>query len=100
MCEGLSSSRLGWGNVSPLLDETSMVEAHMRADNTYAFPALCDLLSPPFKVALDKITEFESKHVIFGKVLDGMRVLRAVRNSGLLPHALPASPPTLSLSRC
>ena len=31
------------------------------------------------QVAMDKITEFESKHVIFGKVLDGMDVLRVVR---------------------
>lgn len=35
-----------------------------------------------FAVALDHIKEFESKHVIFGKVLEGMGVLRAMELEG------------------
>ena len=54
-----------------------------RAPATFSWPtAALEQQPPQFAVAMNFLTEFETKHVIFGKVLDGMDVLRVMELEG------------------
>lgn len=73
----------GWSIYGGAFDDEGFKVKHKGAgDLLMAHGGLSNNNHSQFAVAMNFLTEFETKHVIFGKVLDGMDVLRVMELEG------------------